>query len=215
MNRKIKMFVLASFVAVMLTVGVAQATSVSATVATSADPSNNATDPLFTVDWINKTVTGGWADGKGNLDLEIPLTSISYEDVWFEFDMIAITNTIQFFGRTYGETSNGQINFYASGTTTDPLLVITFDSALVSQQVFGADDLIVAENLTIAGSAIPQILSAEQFNFSFANVTKLLNGDGFTSTASFTSSAMVPVVPEPVTLVTLMAGFGFWMFRKK
>jgi hypothetical protein len=188
------------------------------TVATFADPSGNANDPLFNVNWTTQVITGGWADGKGGLLLQVPLMDASYKDTWFQMDQLAITSVQEFFGQKFGQTGAGHIRFYAPGTTTNPLLQIDFLSGVMGRQFLSAEELDVS-NVTITGSAIPYALSFEQFSFSFANVTNFLNptgfasvpNDGFTSTASFTSSA---VVPEPATLALLGIG-GAALLRRR
>ena len=117
----------------------------------------------------------------------------------------------------FGHVGSGTINFYANNTSISPLVSIEFESGLVSRYDFsGSDETpdgdIIAENVTITGSAIPYTLSEEQFSFSFANVAKLQGhnslNDGFTATAAFTSSAIeiVNQTPEPATICIL--GFG-------
>ena len=195
--------------ALILPLGTIQADSV--TVATFADPSGNANNPLFTVNWANSTINGGWADSKNGLNLEVPLTSSSFANAWFAMDQLTITGTIVFGGTKYGTTGAGQIRFYADGTNTSPLLNIDFTTGAVGVQFLAGDDDFIGNNVTITGSAIPFALSYEQFSFSFANVTPLISGvDGFTSTASFTSSA---VVPEPATICLL--GLGALALLKK
>jgi hypothetical protein len=209
-NQKMKIWapMIVGAMAVALFTGAAQASSF--TVATFADPSGDASDPLFTVNWVNATIDGGWADGKGNLLLEIPFTSASFANAWFIMDQLTITSTASFAGYTFGETGAGEIRFYQTGTTINPLLKISFDNAFVSRQAMGADDFVI-ENVTITGSAIPVVLSYDQFNFSFANVTSLPNQSGFTSTASFTSSA----IPEPTTIAMFVFGLLPAIMKKK
>ena len=67
-----KTFVLGLLPAILvaLSFGLAQATTV--TIATFADPSTGSGNPLFTVDLVSDTITGGWADSKTGLYLVIP-----------------------------------------------------------------------------------------------------------------------------------------------
>jgi hypothetical protein len=199
---------------VFLSVGFISASALaSVTLATFADPSLNSANPLFTVDFTNMNITGGWADTKTGLILEIPYSghtiknSNAFQDVWFEMSTVAVTTT----HTMSGETGAGVINFYANGTTTDPLVIVNFLSGAVTRYGLGADEIFAANNVTISGSEISGILSQEQFSFGFANLAKLpghtLWTDGFTSTAAFTSSAIIePIVPEPATICLL--GFG-------
>ena len=201
--------ILAIVLAAVLILPISATQAASVTVATFADPSGNATDPLFTVNWTNSTVNGGWADIKGGLNLQIPLTGVSFANAWFVMDQLAITNTIVFGGSTYGQTGAGQVRFYEDGSTTNPLLCIDFITGYVGRQFLAADEF-YGNNVTITGSAIPFALSYEQFSFSFANVTSFLP-DGFNSTASFTSSA----VPEPATICLLGLGALSLLRRKR
>jgi len=121
----------------------------------------------------------------------------------------------------FGQTGAGVINFYADGTSIDPLLIVNFASGTVSRYGLGADEIFVADNVTITGSQIVDTLSEEQFSFSFANLAKLSGStnwtDGFTTTAAFTSSAIVTVkpVPEPATIALLGFGVLSLVRRKK
>jgi hypothetical protein len=179
------------------------------TIATFADPSGNSGNPLFTVNFLGGTLNGGWADGKTGLTLEIPCTGYTIEngnafhDVWFEMTQVGID--------AFGNTGGGEIDFYAHGTTTNPLLTISFESGFVSRYGFGANELFTTDNVTIESSKITNTLSEEEFSFSFANKKKLpANPNGFTATAAFTSSAAVEInthsVPEPATICILGLG---------
>ncbi|MFA5251267.1 MAG: PEP-CTERM sorting domain-containing protein [Phycisphaerae bacterium] len=198
-------------------------TKASLTVATFADPSKNSSNPLFTVDFTSMKLTGGWSDNKTGLILEIPYSgytiedSTAFQDAWFEMSIVDITSV---YG-TFGQTSDGEINFYENGNTTNPLVTINFESGFVSRYGLGADEIFLADNVTITGSKITGTLSEEQFAFSFANLAKLPgNGswnNGFTTTAAFTSSALVePAVgtPEPATLCLLGLGSLILLRRK-
>jgi len=204
---------------VILSCGLAQAT---VTIATFADPSEDSDNPLFTIDFSNMKLNGGWADDKTGLILEIPYSGYTidignaFENAWFDMTEVTITSTVMIpdFG-TFGQTGSGEINFYEDGNSTDPLVVIDFESGLVSQYSFGADEIFTAENVTITGSKITGTLSEEKFTFGFANLAYLTGStdwnDGFTATASFTSSA----VPEPATIGLLGLGALSLLRRKR
>ena len=189
----------------------------SLTIATFADPSKDSNNPfpLFTVDFIKKKLTGGWDDDKTGLILEIPYSDHTFEDAWFEMTEVEITDTTKMWGQIFGQIGSGVINFYEDNNSTDPLVVINFESGLVSRYSFGANEIFVAENVTITGSKIPGTLSQEQFTFGFANRAKLPGhtnwSDGFTATGAFTSSA----VPEPATMALLGLGSLTLLRRKR
>jgi hypothetical protein len=182
------------------------------TVATFADPSNDGGTSLFTVDFrpTQMKLTGGWAYGNTGLLLIIPYNGHSLSDTWFEMTEVDITDA-------FGTTGNGEINFYANGTTTNPLLTISFESGHVDYTNFGADVIFAADEVEFSGSEIiPGLFSEEQiFSFTFANKTLLPGSDtfndGFTATAAFTSSA----VPEPATVCILGLGALCLTRRKK
>ncbi|MFA6175636.1 MAG: PEP-CTERM sorting domain-containing protein [Phycisphaerae bacterium] len=195
---------------------------VSVTLATFADPSPSSSNYLFKVDFTQMEITGGWSDAQTGLTLEIPVTgytvenSNAFQDAWFEMSTVQITSAYSL----YGETGAGVINFYENGTAINPLVTINFESGLVSRFGLGAEEVFVADNVTITGSKIPDEISEERFAFSFANLAKLsghtLWTDGFTSTAAFTSSAIVePIVPEPATIALLSIGALSLIRRKK
>jgi hypothetical protein len=204
-----------SLIIILLALSVVGFTSIDAkatfTVATFDDPSLGSSNPLFEVNFIGMTLNGGWANGKTGLTLEmgIPYGSHTFANAWFEMTEVKITNAL-----ALGDTGNGEINFY-DGISTNPLLTISFESGYVDSFNFGADEIFVANNVTITGSEITGTLSEEQFAFSFANLAKLPGhsswDDGFTATAAFNSSA----VPEPATVALLGLGALSIVSRKK
>jgi len=164
-------------------------------VATFSDPSGNNVNPLFEVNFTEMTINGGWTDTQIGLALEIPYSGNTFADAWFEMTEVIILNAS-------GDTSGGVINFYADGTSINPLLVVTFENGYVDSFNLAADEFF-AQNVTITGSEIIGTLSEEEFSFSFANKVILPGpNEGFTATAAFTSSA----IPEPATIT--MLGFG-------
>ncbi|MGD0785305.1 MAG: PEP-CTERM sorting domain-containing protein [Sedimentisphaerales bacterium] len=182
----------------------------SSTIATFADPSISSSNPLFTVDFTALTLNGRWSDDQTGLTLQVPYNGHPFfSNAWFETSgAISLTQIVP--SLPYYNAGAGVINFYKDGTSTNPLIVISFDSGFVSPYGFGANEvLFTAANVSITGSEITDTLSQEQFSFSFANVTPsssigtTANDTGFTATASFTSSA---TVPEPTTICLL--GFG-------
>jgi hypothetical protein len=177
------------------------------TIATFADPSNDSDNPLFEVDFTEMTFTGGWSDAKTGLLLNIPYSGNTFTDAWFEMTEVEIIDA-------FGNTDGGEINFYANGASTNPLLVINFESGYVSRFNFGADEMFIADNVTFTGSEITGALSEEEFSFGFANLAHLEGSqdwnDGFTATAAFTSSA----IPEPATIAMLTLG-GLLLRKKK
>ena len=189
------------------------------TIATFADPSKNSANPLFKVDFATtQKLTGGWSDSQTGLTLEIPYNGHIFTDAWFTMTDLAITNI----SGTSGDTSGGEIDFYADGTSTNPLLTINFLDGSVSRYGFGANGMFVANNVTITGSEAPSTLvtlSECEFSFSFSNLAKLPRhsswNDGFTSTAAFTSSAKVIFAPEPATMCLLGLGALSLVRRKK
>jgi hypothetical protein len=174
------------------------------TVATFANPSLGSSDPLFSVDWTNGTIMGGWADGKGGLTLNLSNEGTPYNDVWFNMPTVTIDS--QILPNVYGYTGKGTISFYAAGTTTNPLYVINFARGVINSFVFGSDETF---DVTFSGSALTKTYQDEQFSFAFA--AKNSTNGGFTATSAFDSSANIP---EPATLVMLALGSMLLIKRK-
>ena len=174
-----------------------------ATICTFADPSLNAANPLFTVDYTAATIDGGWSST--GLLLKTPgLAAPDFSDVTFSMTQLTILN------QATGSVGGGVITFLDS--LSNAVFVITFDSAkLTGQFGLGASEF-VAQTVTFTGTAVPVPLSQESFAFSFANQAQLTNDhNGFTATAAFTSSA----VPEPSSIGLMTAGYAISKLRRR
>lgn len=169
-------------------------------VAAFADPAAGSAEPLFTVDYGQGLLSGGWS-GSG-LTLDVPVTGNSYDDVTFTMtDMTFAADR----GDFYTNNGPGVIRFYDGNTE---ILTVSFDRIYIQGRNSGLDAQdIYGDNVTISGIGMEN-LSDEQFGFSFANV--VTNDDIVTATASFTSSA----VPEPTTLAILAVG-GLFLRKRK
>jgi hypothetical protein len=192
-------------VIVILSCGLAQGSTV--TVATFADPAANWSTPLFIVDLENDVIKGGWLDSQTGLDLVI--FGNSFKNAFFKMDPVSYTG-----GLTGGETGNGIIQFFADGQDpgTTPLVQIVFNKAYLTPSGFGVTAPFFVADVAITGSEIGGSLTDESFMFGFTNHRPLAGdwNNGYTATASFTSSA----VPEPATLV-LLGTAGIWSFTRK
>ncbi|MFA5554181.1 MAG: PEP-CTERM sorting domain-containing protein [Phycisphaerae bacterium] len=192
MNNLTKIITIA---AVLLIASSAHATI---TIATFADPTADASTPLFTVDFNGSLITGGWAGTGLNLNV---LSSTTYYDAVFTITDVTITSDSDpFFGF---KTEGGTIKFFESDQTTE-ILTVEFNVGWVTISQLGGADF-EGQDVTITGPALGGlILDEETFAFSFTNQLPIQGDltDGFTATAAFTSSA----VPEPATIILLSLG---------
>jgi hypothetical protein len=197
------------------------------TVATFADPAEDALSPVFevTVDTVNGKVTGGWPDSRTNLDLLLPIVGPnppgidSYADAWFRMSELSYTGTV-----AAGTTGPGTIEFFADGDPGNTVLLsIAFDSAQVTFRGLYADNIVSMNNVVFGGLETTEwtTVDEESFAFSFGNQTLIPDPNnpggppiGYTATASFTSSADV-FIPEPSVLALMGLGAPLlWMYRR-
>jgi hypothetical protein len=175
------------------------------TIATFADPAAGPLTPLFTVD--GSTVTGGWADERTGLNLDVVLTGTTYPDAFFNMTPLTLTGFI---------TGSGTIKFYADGenpAAVSPLFQIDFTSSQVSTLGLGGDNIFSLNGVAFSGRAVAgyTFTGNEVFSFSFANLKSLSETyRAFSATAAFTSSAAG--TPEPATL--LLLGLGGLLLRR-
>lgn len=161
------------------------------TVATFADPAVDGTTPLFS---LNGNVLSGAWNGTGLL-LQTPvLPAPDFPDATFIMSPLVATPI----NASLAMVGAGSIQFFDN--LNQPILLIAFDSGLLTTAVsFGASDFI-GQNVTFSGSLLGQPVTDEAFAFSFANPVAIPGG--WTATAAFTSSA----VPEPATLAFFLLG---------
>jgi len=173
------------------------------TVAAFANPSPGSDNPLFTVDFTNDTISGGWTDA--GLTLEIPVGNASYNNA--TFIMSQLQYTFNDIGGAY-TTGGGTIIF--KDTFDTPVLTISFNKLWLESRQSGMN-AINGDGVIFEGPDFGILTYEAQFGFTFANTVD--TQDGYTATGSFDSSA---VVPEPATI--LLLGSGFLVFvacRKK
>lgn len=204
-----KTFISRPLIALLIALSGALVQASTVTIATFADPSMDAGNPLFTIDIVANRITGSWVDTKTGLSLEIPYSGNTFPDAFFTMTPVSYTGAI-----AGGQTGDGTIKFFADGQSmsTTPLIQIDFGSAHVTPFSFGGMDQFYADDVTITGSEIAGTLTQESFAFSFTNQVPL-SGDwdnGYTATASFTSSA----IPEPATVALLGLG-GLVLIRRR
>lgn len=168
------------------------------TVATFADPGIGATGPIFNLDLITNRLTGTWDDSKTGLTLNILGTE--YEDSFFTIADGNGTPGLNYNGDVYsGQLGSGSIKFFADGLGGSALLQIDFNSARLSYYGFGGTNQLSGNGVVISGSQVGSTISDESFSFCFGNQQPIGGdwNDGYTATAGFTCSA---VVPEPATI---------------
>jgi hypothetical protein len=184
------------------------------TIATFSDPALSATTPLFTVNDVTKTVSGGWLDSQTGLDLQVVLTGNTFNNAFFTMTPLSYTGSLN-----YAVTGAGTIRFFADNAdplSATPILQIDFDNANITFGGLGGDNLFSSNGVKFSGSEIGSLsLSEEVFAFSFANLKALNPASpklGYSATAAFTSSA---IVPEPATLAILGLGSITLIPRRK
>lgn len=167
--------------------------------------------PLFEI--TATTVSGEWSDPGMDLylgPLAAPYAGPLYEDVIFEFVATTYTPLASY----TGQLDAGSFSFYereAGDTKGAEILRVEFDQALFNRWGLGADNIFQDSGVTFTVFGNDLDLLEETFSFSFAH--QVPNGPGFTASAAFTSSALVP---EPVSLFLLcLGGIGMWLPRRR
>jgi hypothetical protein len=170
------------------------------TVATFADPSPDATTPVFSYNAATGVFSGGWS-GTG-LNLLTPgVPAADFNDATFVLS--PLSTVLSLGGVSF--MSGGNVRFFDS--SANEIFRIDFASSTLTQSLsLGASDF-VGSGVVFSGSIIPSgyIVSDEAFAFSFANPTASLPTGSYTVTSSFTSSATL-LVPAPGAAA--LAGFG-------
>ncbi len=168
------------------------------TIATFADPAEDASTPLFTFDGVSNIIEGGW-DVPG---LTLETVSGTFENVTFRMDPLLVDG--------FGEVQAGDIVFRDSDN--NEIFTVGFDSAQINVLGLGATEFLATNEVTFSGSILPLPVQMESFSFGFSNQTQLPGAPGFTATASFTASG--ELVPEPATLALTLLG-GCCVLRRK
>jgi len=90
-------------------------------------------------------------------------------------------------------------------------MTIDFSGVQLNPGAMYANELFGLNDVTISGPAVPGGLTQETFSFAFANQKLFSEGEGFTATASFTSSA---VIPEPAIMVYMTIAIPMMIRRR-
>lgn len=180
---------LATF-AVAAVAGAASAQTI--TFATFADPSTGPVPAMFVYDGVAGTLNAAW--GQAGLTLQTP-GSAAPDVVNATFLMTQVNQTGV---GPFASFGSGTIRFFDALNAL--VLRIDFGSAYLTGPIgFGATDLI-GNGVVFSGPLVDQPVFQESFSFAFANQT--LTNNGFTATASFTSSVTIPS-PGSLALVGL------------
>lgn len=172
----------------LVTMGFLAGSASADTVATFADPTISGAPPLF--EMAGNTFAGGWTGS--NLDLIVPFTSQTYTDATFEMTNLVWDGA--------NNLTGGTLKFYDS--SNNMVLQIDFDSAKFYGPFGFGSSALAGSDVAFSGPGIPAPINLEEesFAFSFANPKK--TAEGYTWSASFTSSA----IPEPGSLLLLAGG---------
>jgi hypothetical protein len=193
----------------LLLAGLAQGTSI--TVSTFADPAVDSTTPLFNVNSTANTITGGWADSRTGLNMQVAGgIGTPYVDAWFTINTTESTTSApltigdpqSMWGMYFGKTGAGVITFYKNGTT-NKILKIAFDKAYVTPTGFGVSKTLdPTANITITDYTGSSLFGTSGVSFSFGFVNIDSTATGYNATSSFSLSA----IPEPATIALLSIG---------
>jgi hypothetical protein len=202
-------FAICAIITCSLLACLAQGASI--TVATFADPAVDSTTPLFNVDSTGNTITGGWADSRTGLNLQVAGgTGSPFIDAWFTINTsesttsapLAIGDPQSMWGMYFGKTGAGVITFYKNGTT-NKILKLAFDKAYVTPSSFGVSKALdPTANITITDYTGSSLFGTSGVSFSFGFVNIDNTPTGYNATASFSLSA----IPEPTTIALLSIG---------
>ena len=221
------------FASTLLLAASAQATS---TTGSHADPSNSASDPVFSITFgtgttvVNAvtvlstlTLSGAYTEDPSDPAPDAPLQLISGVEfaAWdFEFETTTYTAFAHFGGVTVYTSGGGSFAYYLPNSDhNDPANLIysgSFSGSTLTIPASGVGSLDLGGinvDLTYgaaSGLASTQLLDPEQFGFSFANYTGNpgtdLDGPYTASATASFTSSAEVVAPEPAAAALLGAG---------
>ena len=214
----------------------AAASAQATTTGSHADPSNSASDPVFTITFgagtsvVNATsvlssltLSGAWSEDPSDPAPDAPLQLLSGVEfaAWdFEFEATSYSAVAHFGGVTVYASGAGSFAYYLFGSDhSDPANLIysgTFSASTLTIPASGVGSLdlggtsVDLEYGAASGLASTSLEDPEQFGFSFANYTGNpgtdLDGPYTASATASFTSSATPVVPEPACAALLGAG---------